>query len=162
MAQQVLAQAEALAGAQRWAEAAAAYVVSARALDDEMGAAGAAAAALALRAGRGLAFVLSRLTAGAGTAAHVQALSQAVSMLGQRDGEGGGGEREAGGGVVRAILLGDLGAVHCAAGQFWDALRCLRAAAAGGGAAGLDLPGVRGNLQHVRQLPASAWVRAAR
>ena len=55
MAEQTLAQAEALAGAQRWAEAAAAYVVCARALDgDSKSMGGTGTAAVALRAGRGL------------------------------------------------------------------------------------------------------------
>ena len=133
--QRALRAAEALVAADRWHEAAAAYVMAIRTLAD--GSCGPEDR----RAARGLSFALAQLCAAGTLAERIGALEQAVGML------------PAEAHYAHAVLLGDMGAWHSRAGSFPPALACLRRAVA------LDpsAPGVVENLQHVLSSAVQRW-----
>ena len=133
--QRALRAAEALVAADRWHEAAAAYVMAIRTLADGSG------GAEDRRAARGLSFALAQLCAAGTLAERIGALEQAVGML------------PADAHYAHAVLLGDMGAWHSRAGSFPPALACLRRAVA------LDpsAPGVVENLQHVLSSAVQRW-----
>jgi predicted RNA methylase len=136
---QHLRAAEQLIAANRWAEAAAAYVVAIRSL-----VAGVEEQVVhdpQRRAARGLSFALQQLGAEAPIEARVAALSQALAALPPTAR------------FARAVIHGDIGSWYCRAGRFPPAVAALRAAVALEPTA----PSVLENLQHVLSSAVQRW-----
>ena len=135
--------AEQLVAADRWHEAAAAYLVTIRSLAaaSTAGSGHDDSDAKQRRAARGLSFTLSQLCAEAPIADRLAALSQALAAL------------PPAAGYAQAVLHGDVGAWCCRAAMFPAALLALRKAAA------LDptAPGVLENMQHVLSSAVQRW-----